>query len=176
MLNEHSKTLAALKTAIQMEISGKEFYLRESENSNNHLGKKLFATLAEEEDEHRLLFEEMYEKIKTRKKWPAEPVVTSFQNKPHAVFQQNLQVVGPDVKPAMSEAEAVKTAMKMEEETYELYTNRKKEAAFKEEAKFYDALSLIERQHYLILADYYEFLNDPSGWFADKEHPSLDGG
>jgi len=33
-----------------------------------------------------------------------------------------------------------------------------------------------EKEHYLILLDYYEFLKDPSGWFVGKEHPSLDGG
>jgi hypothetical protein len=33
-----------------------------------------------------------------------------------------------------------------------------------------------EREHHLILLDYYEYLKDPAGWFVKKEHPSLDGG
>ena len=34
----------------------------------------------------------------------------------------------------------------------------------------------IEKEHQLVLLDYYEYLKDPAGWFVKKEHPSLDGG
>ena len=52
MVSEQDKTLGALKTAIQMEIDGKEFYLKASQSSNNELGKKLLGTMAAEEDQH----------------------------------------------------------------------------------------------------------------------------
>jgi hypothetical protein len=32
-----------------------------------------------------------------------------------------------------------------------------------------------EKEHYLILLDYFEYLKDPAAWFVQKEHPSLDG-
>ncbi|GAI26187.1 unnamed protein product, partial [marine sediment metagenome] len=41
---------------------------------------------------------------------------------------------------------------------------------------FYETLAAEEREHHLILLDYYEYLKDPAGWFVKKEHPSLDGG
>ena len=41
MAKEQDTTLKALKTAIQMEIDGKEFYLEASRASKNELGKKL---------------------------------------------------------------------------------------------------------------------------------------
>ena len=53
MAKEQDKTLGALQTAIQMEIDGKEFYLKASRASNNELGKKLLRSLASEEDIHR---------------------------------------------------------------------------------------------------------------------------
>ena len=44
------------------------------------------------------------------------------------------------------------------------------------ERVFYQALSAQEKEHHLILLDYYEYLKDPAAWFVEKEHHSLDGG
>ncbi len=70
MVKEQDKTLQALQTAIQMEIDGKELYLKASEKSHNELGKKLLQSLAAEEDTHRQKFEEIYGAIRSRKDWP----------------------------------------------------------------------------------------------------------
>ena len=56
MTTEQDKTLEALKTAIQMEIDGKEYYLKASQRSNNQLGKQLSQSLADKEDDHRQKF------------------------------------------------------------------------------------------------------------------------
>jgi rubrerythrin len=53
MVTEQNKTLEALQIAIQMEIDGKEYYLKASQESSNELGKKLLQALAAEEDTHR---------------------------------------------------------------------------------------------------------------------------
>ena len=55
--SEQARTMKALQTAIQMEIDGKAYYLKASQQSGNELGKKLFRTLAAEEDIHRQEFE-----------------------------------------------------------------------------------------------------------------------
>ena len=75
MATEQDKTLVALQTAIQMEIDGKEFYLKASQESNNQLGKKLLQSLAMEEDQHRQTFEKIYDNIRNKKDWPR----TDFQ-------------------------------------------------------------------------------------------------
>ena len=50
MVTEGDKTLKAVQTAIQMEIDGKEYYLKASQGSSNEMGKKLLQTLAAEEN------------------------------------------------------------------------------------------------------------------------------
>ena len=60
MNKEQKNTLKALKTAIQLEIEGKEFYLQASRKSQNEMGKKLLESLSAEEDHHRRMFEEIY--------------------------------------------------------------------------------------------------------------------
>ena len=46
MTREQDTTLGALQTALQMEIDGKEFYLKSSKLSTNKLGKELLKKLA----------------------------------------------------------------------------------------------------------------------------------
>ena len=38
-----------------------------------------------------------------------------------------------------------------------------------------DELDTEDREEYLRLIDYLEFLNDPQSWYVKREHPSLDG-
>ena len=49
MTSEQDKTMEALQIAVQMEIDGKAFYLKASQESGNELGKQLLKKLAEEE-------------------------------------------------------------------------------------------------------------------------------
>ena len=60
-MKEQSQTLTAVKTAIQMEIDGKQYYQQAAQASQNDLGRKLFLQLATEEDSHRKKFEEIYQ-------------------------------------------------------------------------------------------------------------------
>ncbi len=75
METEQNKTLRALQIAIQMEIDGKEYYLKASRESSNELGKKLLQSLATEEDTHRQKFQEIYSAIRSQRAWPT----TDFQ-------------------------------------------------------------------------------------------------
>ena len=52
MVTEQDKTLKALRTAIQMEIDGKEYYLKTSQTSSNKMGAKLLRSLSQAEDAH----------------------------------------------------------------------------------------------------------------------------
>jgi rubrerythrin len=64
----------------------------------------------------------------------------------------------------------------MENKTYDFYKEQGKNAAYDTEENFYQALATQEREHYLVLLDYYEYLKDPAAWFVKTEHPTLDGG
>lgn len=176
MTAEQDRTLKGLQIAIQMEIDGKTFYLKASEESGNGTGKKLLHSLADEEDIHRRKFEEIYDAIRSKKAWP----VTDFQADGgkglRTIFARALEEGGVSVKVLSTELDAVQTAMAMESKTYDFYIEQGKNAAYKAEEDFYGALATQEREHHLILLDYYEYLKDPAAWFVSKEHSSLDGG
>jgi rubrerythrin len=175
MKTEPVQTLEALQIAIQMEIDGKEYYLKTSRESSSELGKKLLQSLAGEEDVHRQKFEQIYKAIRNKKAWP----VTDFQpdggKRLRTIFARATEETGSKIKAPATELDAIQTAMNMESKTYDFYKSRGEKATYDAERDFYRTLASEEREHHLVLLDYYEYLKDPAGWFVTKEHPSLDG-
>jgi len=173
MVTERNRTLQALQIAIQMEIDGKEYYMKASRESSNEAGKKLLKSLAAEEDIHRQKFEEIYEAIQSKRAWPVTDFRSDGGKRLRTIFAE---AAGANVKALKTELDAVQTAMDMESKTCDFYESQRENAACDVERDFYQTLAAEERAHHLILLDYYEYLKDPAGWFVRKEHPSLDGG
>jgi rubrerythrin len=176
MSTEQEKTLEGLQTAIRMEIDGKEFYLKAGQESGNEAGRKLLNQLAAEEDIHRQVFEGIYESIRAKKDWPSTDFHADHGAGLRNLFAQALEQLGSSHQPAATELEAVKTAMDMESRSYDFYIAQGKDTGYRAARDFFNALAAQERQHQLVLLDYYEYLRDPAGYFVSKEHPTLDGG
>ena len=176
METEQSQTLAALQTAIQMEIDGKTYYMKTSQECSNELGKRLLSSLAAEEDVHQQKFNEIYNAIRSKKAWPETDFQPGGSNRLETVFAQATQEIGSSRKAPATELRAVQTAMAMENKTYDFYKSRAKNATHEAERDFYETIAGEESRHHQILLDYYEFLKDPAGWFVKIEHPSLNGG
>ena len=176
MTLEQAKTMKALEKGIKMEIDGKEFYLKASEQTGNALGKKLLQSLAAEEDIHRKVFEEIYENMRDKKGWPRKEFKTNGGTALRTVFANAIDTLDPVIKAIPEEIDAVKTAMDMENETYDFYKEQANKAEYDAEKRFYEALAVQEEEHHRLLLDYYEFLKNPAAYFVQKEHHSLDGG
>ena len=176
MGNEQNKTLEALQFAIQMEIDGKEFYLKASRESNNELGKKLLESLAVEEDIHRRKFAEIYNAIRDRNAWLRTDFKPDLGRNLRTIFARETEKMDTNIKSLATELDAVQAAIGMETKSYDFYTSHGKTTSSEMEKEFFEALAAEEREHHLILLDYYEYLKDPAAWFVGKEHPSLDGG
>jgi len=173
---EQDRTLEAIKTAIQMEINGKEYYLKASQASSNELGRKLLQQLAAEEDVHRQKFEQIFNAISAREGWPRVDYQPDGGQNLRTIFARATQETGTAAPAPASELDAVKTAMDMENKTYDFYNRQAQSAAHDAEKGFYQSLMAQEREHHLVLLDYYEYLKDPPAWFVKSEHQSLDGG
>jgi rubrerythrin len=176
MATEQDATIEALKIAIQMELDGKQFYLKASQTSNNELGRELLRSLASEEDVHRQTFEKIYDTIRNQKAWPATTYKPDGGRGLRTIFARATERMDASIKTMPTELEAVQTAMAMENKTYDFYNSRSRIATYAAEKELYEALAVQEGEHHRILLDYYEFLKDPAAWFVQKEHPSLDGG
>jgi rubrerythrin len=176
MTTEQEKTLKGLQVVIQMEIDGKEYDLKAGRESGNELGKKLLEKLASEEDTHLQRFEQIYNSIKDKKGWPTTDFVPDGGRTLRTIFARTTEEIGAGKKAPKTELDAVETAMGMENKTFDYYTRQGSSATQDAEQEFYFAVAGEEREHYLILLDYYEYLKDPAAWFVQKEHQSLNGG
>jgi len=176
MIAEQDKTLEALQIAIQMEIDGKEYYLKVSRESGNELGKKLLESLAAEEDIHLQKFEQIYNAIQNKKAWPTTDFQPAGDKRLRTLFARATEEMDSNIAAPAAELDAIQTAMNMENKTYDFYTSQNQSASYDAERDYYQTLAAEERKHYLVLLDYYEYLKDPAGWFVSKEHPSLNGG
>ncbi|MFC2067717.1 ferritin family protein [Chloroflexota bacterium] len=176
METRQKKTLEALQTSIQMEIDGKAFYLKASHESNNIAGKKLLARLSDEEDTHRQKFEKIYIGLQDKNAWPATDYQPDGGKRLRTILTEVIESSSTNTGTSITELDAVQTAIDMETKTYDFYSRQTRGATYNAEREFYQALAAEEREHHLILTDYYEYLKDPAAWFVNKEHPSLDGG
>jgi len=175
MVDEQSQILEAVRIAIQMEIDGKEFYLKASQASGNELGKELLQKLAAQEDFHRQKFVKIYDDIRNKKAWPVIVLQPEAGKGLGSIFATATKEMVSRTKALKTELEAIEKAMEMENKSYDLYKGRAKKTTSDTEKNFYEALAAEEREHHTILLDYHEYLKDPAGWFVRKEHPSLDG-
>jgi rubrerythrin len=175
MENEQAKTMEVLRLAVRMEIDGKEFYLKASQESSNKLGRELFRQLANEEDVHRKKFEQIYAAIKIGQSWPDVEPPAEKGKKLKSLFSEATGALGTKIKVPESELEAIKIALEMEKKSYDLYHSRSEESTLPVEKRFYKALAGEERGHHLALTDSLQYLRNPAGWFTEKERWSLDG-
>ncbi len=176
METQQDKTMEALQIAIQMEVDGKKYYRKASHESSSELGKKLLASLAAEEDTHRQKFEEIYDAIRNKRVWPTTNFQPDGGKRLRTIFARATEEMGSNIKTLATELDAIQTAMDMENKSYDFYNSQGGNTTYAAERDFYETLAAEEREHHLILLDYYEYLKDPAGWFVTKEHPSLNGG
>jgi rubrerythrin len=174
MSAEQDKLVQALKYAIKMEKEGHAFYLKSCAESTNDLGRKLMASLAEQEEDHAKKFEEVYEKIRKSHSWPNVDLKTDGGKTLRTIFakqtEANTCAPGND-----TELATIEKARQMEVESYDYYHKHQEQAESIAEREFYAALSSEEWEHQLVLNDYYEYLSDPAAWFVKSERQSMDG-
>ena len=174
--DEQAKMLQAINTAIELELDGKECYLAASKESTNEASRKLLQSLAEEEDGHRLRFEELYTSMLQGRGWPSMELKPDKVTDIRDTLVNTCQALGANINGTSSELDAIQVAIDKEKKSYDFYEYQAGNAAYDTEKEFYTKLAGEEREHELALLDYYEYLADPAGWFVKSEHSSLDGG
>lgn len=174
MPTEQEKTIDALKYAIQMEIDGKAFYLKSSQESGNDLGRKLLASLAQAEDYHRIKFEHIFGSLSKKQGWPTVDFKIDGGRSMRNIFAQELTKKPSQITALKTELDAVQKAQEMEAKSYDFYHARHEQAESVAEREFYELVAAEEREHQLVLNDYDEFLRNPAGWYVKTEKPSFE--
>ena len=138
--SEQAKMLQAINTAIEMESDGKECYLAASKESTNEAGRKLLQSLAEEEDGHRLKFEELYNSILKGRGWPSVNLQPDTTHDIRTSLIKTCTMLGVNVSGTSSELDAVQVAIDKEKKSYDFYENQATIATYDIEREFYKNL------------------------------------
>ena len=170
MENERINTL---KQALKMEKDGKAFYERSLAKAENNLTKKIFASLIKAEDRHIQKIKQLYDSLMETGKWPEVALVREQKETPDNIFSAAMAEMDKKTKGTMSEIEALKMATKMEDEGMRYYQSKADNTQDPFEKKFYHLLVHEESEHYLSLLDSIEFLEDPQGYFSQRERGTM---
>ncbi len=173
-MEDAQKALEILQDAINMEKDGHKFYLKAASDSKSSLARNLFEVMAKEEIVHQEVISEIYEELKEGNQWPDSKIAMVHAENAENIFSAALKG-SRQQEAASDDLEAVGIALKMEEKSFKLYSERAKETDLSAEAEFYQALAHEEQKHIISLCDTEEYLTDPEGWFMSKQHITLDG-
>lgn len=147
-----SKSVEILKMALLMEHRGKAFYKKVAEQSQNEDVKKIFNTMADEEQLHIEYIGKQFAYFQKNHKFDAH-----FLNTAHTDESIVNQVLSDTIKQKISgsgfEAAAISAAIDMENKAIQVYGERAANATDDNEKALYAWLTNFEREHHKVLLD-----------------------
>jgi rubrerythrin len=164
-MEEKNTALDILKTAILLERRGKAFYTQAARNSQSKSARKIFETMAEEENEHiAFLTEQARNYVENKTFVHPEPHIED-----HSEDEILTEQIKKEIDAASYEAAAISAAIDFENRAIEVYSSRAKEATDPVEKEVYQMLAEWEQGHHHLLHRLNEDLkeeiwNDNSFW------------
>ena len=161
---ETKTAIDILKTAILMEKRGKAFYETVAAQTQNEEVKRIFITMAEEEQTHIEFLSKQfvnYQKNKTFSK------ISLQSNEDELILNKAIQ---DQISAASYEAAAISAAIDMEKKAIEVYSQRAKDATDPNEKEIFDWLANWEKSHFCILLEMNKDLTEKA-WYDNNFWP-----
>jgi rubrerythrin len=139
--------LKGLKTAIEAELTGHEFYKNAAKSTNDPLGKETFSRMAEEEMGHFNYLRHQYKSVLDNGDYDFSKKMIKKQHK-HAdnpVFSEEIK---ERIKDSHFEVSALSIGMKLELDAMKYYRSCAKTAHNEQVKQFYNELAEWEEDHY----------------------------
>ena len=159
MKSEETEILEGLKTAIEAELTGHEFYKNAAKNTNDPMGKQKFLEMAEEEMGHFKFLRHQYKSVLENGDYDlSEKLMTKQRTHTDSpIFSDEIK---RRIKDSHFEVSALSIGMKLELDAMKYYRSCA-EAAESEAAKeFYTALADWEKDHFLAFEQELEMLKE----------------
>jgi rubrerythrin len=157
-----------LKTAYLLELRGKAFYTTAAQQSRSEAVRKIFTTMAEEEDAHIEFLSLQFAEYRKSGKF-----VKNAQNDRTNYTEANMilsEQVKKEISAAGFEAAAISAAIDFENRAVEVYQGRADEATDPIEKEIYQMLADWERTHYRLLFKLNEDLKEQI-WYDNHFWP-----
>jgi rubrerythrin len=163
----------ALETALKMEKTGYDLYMKAAGKTSNKLGKTTLEAIAVKELDHIKAIEEFAENNIGKAIASINPKSKIEYIRP--VMDKLARYLDENITKDSDLEKAYKAAMGLEKNSYAFYKdlfNRSKDPKVKE---FFEFLMGEENTHYELLSETLEYLNHPKDWYREKERWIVEG-
>ncbi|MCJ7595662.1 MAG: ferritin family protein [Desulfobacterales bacterium] len=148
MKKEKNEILEALKTAIEAELTGHEFYKNAAGNTTDPMGKKTFSRMAEEEMGHFNYLRHQYKAVMETGDYDFSKKLAKgdWAHADNPIFSEELKA---RIKDSHFEVSALTIGMKLEMDAVKYYRACAQETKNPEAKQLYGTLADWEQDHYL---------------------------
>jgi len=158
---------AAIKTAVQMEQDGRDYYLRAAEITANPQGKAMFERLAQDEVHHLETFQKMFDAIADPATWRAlVETVKDYQRVP--VFQGEPRVKSQTDR-REDDVKALEKALADERKAIEFYGKTAADSDDPSARDIFDRIKREEEIHYALIQGEIDSITNFGYWFDHAE-------
>jgi len=162
-MSEIKDTKEAIKTAIQMEQDGYNFYIKAAAQTTSEMGRSVFESLSKDELMHLDVFKKLFEDKISQTEWDN---LTSSNKKYQKidVFPKDIKKVD-GVNPDTNELDALRVAMDAETEAIDYYTDIWDNTDDDHVKKILDIIIDQEKNHYFLLEQEFNHLSSTGYWY-----------
>ena len=157
-MDNKADILAGIKTAIEAELTGYNFYKNAAESTEDPMGKKTFLRMAEEEMTHFNYLRHQYKSVLEKGAFDfTKSIKQAHRHADHPIFSDAIR---KRIKESHFEVSALTIGMKLEMDAMNFYRSRFEEAQEKEVKQLYKELSDWEQDHYRAFKQQLEILKE----------------
>jgi len=162
-MSEIENVKDAIKTAIQMEKDGYDFYNKAAAQTSSDMGRDFFKSLAADELLHLEVFQKLFDEQVGKNEWH-DLVNTSTKYTDIPIFPKDLQKI-EGANPGTNEIDALRIAMDSEQRAIEWYTKIREKTSDDQVNEILDEIINQEKNHYNILEGEFHHINSTGYWF-----------
>ena len=159
-----SDAALALKKALKLEQEGEAFYREAADRTVDPKGKAMYASLAEDEVLHARIIQREIDALSEGKGWQATESAKGEVDLASPLFPQGKVAFEDAVRSDASDLDALLFALKIENDSFNLYLEQAKVATDAKAKQFYEFLVGAERSHFNLLMTNYESLSQSGGF------------
>jgi rubrerythrin len=172
MSEDIEESIKALKTAIEIEITGYDTFRSFADKTNNEQGKKIFNQLAKDEESHREILEEQLAKLEGGSAWAEVDIPKSeIEELAPKIRERTLETKGEN---AVGELDALTTALDLEKRAKEFFVERAEATEIPEAKALFLRLAEWEETHYDLIKAEIDNINH-TGFYFDMWEFKMDG-
>lgn len=165
--------IESLKEALKMEEDGSLYYKEAMSRVESKLAKDVFEFLMKAELEHIKKINHLYKSLSETGKWPDLVLTRESLERPDNIFGKAMSDIDEKIKGSTTDIEALRTSAKLEDDGIKYYQSRADTTEEPFEKKFYLLMAQEEREHFLSILDTIEYLEDPQGYFSQRERGTM---